>query len=438
MCQVHVKKQKVSPPLAHPRTSLMHRAAVAEMIFYLEPNKKAEAVKLIEESSNNTASSLIEITQVERLVRYIVEEAPEDAKKGRTFKFPFIVCEIFIVRSILFLKPWLRMKRYGTLMNLLFSFIEPEHPNSALPVISVKPSAIPGRAPDEIDAENGMAAWSADKKLNTYEDEERVQQARLQTLKSDFEMLHMKEDETIDTFTTKLTTIVNKAASLGHTMEDEILVRKLLNAVPDRYLQIVASIEQYSDLSEMTLEEAIGRLKTYEERIKHKSKQVDNQGRDLLFTRYQEQGRMRGHGGFNQSQGQENNFKKETHNNSNKLTHDKSKVMCFKCKEYGHFAIRMSFKESKNNPISTEETWATITHGQLLKNHKSGMACESLDGGITVERMNQPGIKEDYTLKNSNFSRPSAIPGRAPNEVFIPVIDPIGLYLHFVDDQLSD
>ncbi|GJU99846.1 serine/threonine-protein phosphatase 6 regulatory subunit 3-like protein, partial [Tanacetum coccineum] len=118
--------------------SLMHRAVVAETIFCLESNKKAEAVKLIEESSNNTTSSLIEITQVERLVRYIVEEAPEEAEKGRTFKFPFIVCEIFIVRSILFLKPWLRMKRYGTLMNLLFSFIEPEHPNSALPVNSVK------------------------------------------------------------------------------------------------------------------------------------------------------------------------------------------------------------------------------------------------------------------------------------------------------------
>nr|GEX90300.1 hypothetical protein [Tanacetum cinerariifolium] len=42
------------------------------------------------------------------------------------------------------------------------------------------------------------------------------------------------EDETIDTFTTKLSTVVNKAASLGHTMKDEELVRKLLNAVPDR------------------------------------------------------------------------------------------------------------------------------------------------------------------------------------------------------------
>nr|GEX95150.1 reverse transcriptase domain-containing protein [Tanacetum cinerariifolium] len=75
------------------------------------------------------------------------------------------------------------------------------------------------------------AIWDACKTRHI--GEERVQQARLLTLKSNFKMLHMKEDETIDTFTTKLTTLVNKAASLGHTMEDGILVRKLLNAVPE-------------------------------------------------------------------------------------------------------------------------------------------------------------------------------------------------------------
>nr|GEY20743.1 hypothetical protein [Tanacetum cinerariifolium] len=172
--------------------------------------------------------------------------------------------------------------------------------------------------------------------------------------KTDFEMLQIKEDETIDAFTTKLTTLVNEASSLRHTMKDETLVRKLLNAVPDRYLQIVASIEQYSDLSEMTFEEAISRLSTYEERIKYKGKQVDNQDR-LLFTRYEEQGRRRGHGGSNQSRSQENNFKKETHNNSNKLTHDKSKVMCFKCKEYGHFANRCPLKKEEQSNLIEED-----------------------------------------------------------------------------------
>nr|GEX17877.1 zinc finger, CCHC-type [Tanacetum cinerariifolium] len=126
------------------------------------------------------------------------------------------------------------------------------------------------------------AIWDALK--TRHMGEERVQQARLQTLKYDFEMLHMKEDKTIDTFTTKLTTLVKKATSLELNMKDEELVRKLLNVVPDRYLQIVASIEQYSDLDEMTLKEAIGRLKTYEERIKYKKgKKVENQEK-LMFT----------------------------------------------------------------------------------------------------------------------------------------------------------
>lgn len=111
--------------------------------------------------------------------------------------------------------------------------------------------------------------------------EERVQQARLQTLRSELELLHMREDETIDTFTGKLTTLVNKAASLGHTIQYQNLVRKLLNAVPDRYLQVVASIEQYSDLNTMTLEEAIGRLKTYEERIKFKKGKQENTQREI-------------------------------------------------------------------------------------------------------------------------------------------------------------
>ncbi|GJW63170.1 zinc finger, CCHC-type containing protein [Tanacetum coccineum] len=132
--------------------------------------------------------------------------------------------------------------------------------------------------------------------------EERVQQARLQTLKSDFEKLHMEENESIDSFVTRLTGIINKAASVGLTYEDSTLVRKLLNAVPDKFLQIVASIEQYSDLDEMSVDEAIGRLKTFEERIKSKKKiPVDSQ-ESLMFTRHEGQGkpfRERGHGRFN-------------------------------------------------------------------------------------------------------------------------------------------
>ncbi|GJV69477.1 zinc finger, CCHC-type containing protein [Tanacetum coccineum] len=183
----------------------------------------------------------------------------------------------------------------------------------------------------------------------------RVQQAKQQTLKSEFEMLQMEENESIDSFVTRLTGIINKAVSVGLTYEDSTLVRKLLNAIPDRFLQIVASIEQYSDLDEISLDEAIRRLKTFEERLKYKNKRPVNTQESLLFTRHEDQGqqfRKRGHGGFNQSRDQENNFKKETNNNSNKFTHDKSKVLCFKCKEYGHFANKCPSKKEEQSNLS--------------------------------------------------------------------------------------
>nr|GEV81007.1 ribonuclease H-like domain, reverse transcriptase, RNA-dependent DNA polymerase [Tanacetum cinerariifolium] len=174
--------------------------------------------------------------------------------------------------------------------------------------------------------------------------EERVQQARLQTLKSDFEMLHMKEDETIDTFTGKLTTLVNKTASLWHTMEDETLVRKLLNAVPDRYLQIVSSIEQYSDLSEMTLEEAIGRLKTYEERIKGRGrgKHRFSQERNLENLKEEKKDGETSHKNYNR-------------NNFNKSNYDTSKLQCYKCKKIGHIAPKCPQRTKPNEQSNLVE-----------------------------------------------------------------------------------
>nr|GEZ70920.1 zinc finger, CCHC-type [Tanacetum cinerariifolium] len=182
--------------------------------------------------------------------------------------------------------------------------------------------------------------------------EQRVQQARLQTLKSEFEMLQIKEDETIDTFTGKLTTLANKAASLGHTFEDPTLVRKLLNVVPDKFLQIVASIEQYSDLDKMTLEEAIGRFKTYEERIKVKKGRAFEDQDKLLFTKHNDNGQRhhydnQGGGRYIpphsrnrdniRQHGKEENFSQD-YNEAMKKPRDFSNIKCYNCNEYEHYA----------------------------------------------------------------------------------------------------
>ncbi|GAA0180034.1 phosphatase modulator [Lithospermum erythrorhizon] len=68
-------------------------------------------------------------SQIEQLLRYIVVEAPEDADSKRTFKFPFIACEIFTCEIDVILKTLVEEEE---LMDVLFSFLEPNRTHSAL------------------------------------------------------------------------------------------------------------------------------------------------------------------------------------------------------------------------------------------------------------------------------------------------------------------
>lgn len=101
---------------------------------------------------------------------------------------------------------------------------------------------------------------------------DRVKKARLATLKNEFELLKMKDSETIDEFAGRLTAVASKAVDLGEPFTETVLVRKFLDSVPDRFLHIIASIEQFVDLETMLLQEAIGRLKAFEERTCMKKK----------------------------------------------------------------------------------------------------------------------------------------------------------------------
>ncbi|GJU12028.1 zinc finger, CCHC-type containing protein [Tanacetum coccineum] len=125
---------------------------------------------------------------------------------------------------------------------------------------------------------------------------DRVQKAQLQTLKTEFEMLKMKKDDSIDEFSAKLNSI------------------------------IVAAIEQFTNLEETTLDEIIG---------------FKNGGQEK-FRSYQD----------NKQDGktkQFNNEKKPSHkfkrNNFQKGTKDLSKVECYNCNKFGHVRRNCKLKD---------------------------------------------------------------------------------------------
>lgn len=122
-------------------------------------------------------------------------------------------------------------------------------------------------------------AWDAIKTMCLGAD--RVKKAKVQTMKVDFESLSMKEIEKLDDFCMKFYGIVTNTRALGETMDKTYVVKKLLRAVPSKYLQITSTIEQFGNLEEKTVEEIFGRLKAHDERLRGK---IEGSVDQLLLT----------------------------------------------------------------------------------------------------------------------------------------------------------
>ena len=127
---------------------------------------------------------------------------------------------------------------------------------------------------------------------------ERVKDARLQTLKSEFDGVWMKDDEPLDQVVAKLSTLSVKANSLGGSLDDAALVKKLFDIVPDHYLTVVAGIEQFYDLKTIAFDEAVGRLKAFEERTSRRSGGgAKTPAGQVLLTQAEWEARQRSAGG---------------------------------------------------------------------------------------------------------------------------------------------
>jgi hypothetical protein len=74
----------------------------------------------------------------------------------------------------------------------------------------------------------------------------------------------MLEEETFGEFYSKISDLRNSMVSLGKSISDVKLIRKILRSLPERFRIKVMTIEQSKDLEEMKIEELVGSLQTYE------------------------------------------------------------------------------------------------------------------------------------------------------------------------------
>nr|XP_043618479.1 uncharacterized protein LOC122590206 [Erigeron canadensis] len=244
---------------------------------------------------------------------------------------------------------------------------------------------------------------------------EDVQQAHSQQLKSEFERLLMKEDESIDSFARKLMSIITKAATCGLTFDEQTKVRKLLNAVPDKFIPIVATIEMVLDFKEAKLEEVIGKLKTYEKRLKFRKESREDNSEKLLFTRQgngrnyeRNYGNNRGRGGYQTRGRGQGRFVRD---NKNEDSFDRWKknprdqnyprrqlkdVQCYNCQDFGHFAAncpKPNHREEKANLVFEDDEPALLM--VITKDEEDTTSLKEMTrrNGIVIEKNEIPKAK---------------------------------------------
>ncbi|XP_076960868.1 uncharacterized protein LOC143637340 [Bidens hawaiensis] len=132
---------------------------------------------------------------------------------------------------------------------------------------------------------------------------------------------------------------------LGHIFEQDVLVKKLLDAVPDKYFNMVASIEQMVDLDSMRFEDAIGRLKAFEERLRGRERAA-SESQSKCGSSSLERGRGRDTGG-------QGSYLTEERVRERK---DLSQIKCFRCDEIGHFASSCPERRQENQEANLTKT----------------------------------------------------------------------------------
>lgn len=71
----------------------------------------------------------------------------------------------------------------------------------------------------------------------------------------------IQDNEQIDDFCMKLTGLVTNIRALGYSVNESYMLKKFLRAVPNKLLQIVSTVEQFSNMEMLTVEEVVGSLK---------------------------------------------------------------------------------------------------------------------------------------------------------------------------------
>ncbi|XP_015168950.1 uncharacterized protein [Solanum tuberosum] len=215
------------------------------------------------------------------------------------------------------------------------------------------------------DAPTSKEAWEI--LQNSLQVVDIVKNIKLQTLRADFEVLKMRESESISDFCSRLMVVVNQLRRYGEEVDDVCVAEKILRSLTPKFDYVVRVIEESKNLDSITVEQLEGSLLAHEEKMKRRKEEPLEQ---LLKTQasfkgfevekiYKGNGQWRGRGGLGRGRSYTNKFNNEdkshqsfrgrgrgqrggkgrgAYQGTNEMMYDKSKIECYNCHKIGHYS----------------------------------------------------------------------------------------------------
>ena len=95
----------------------------------------------------------------------------------------------------------------------------------------------------------------------------RVKRAQLQALRREFEMLQMKEGETVNSYFAHTLKIAKSMKACGENIGENSITAKILRSMISKFNCVVCSIEESNNLEIMTIDELQSSLLVHEQRM---------------------------------------------------------------------------------------------------------------------------------------------------------------------------
>ncbi|XP_019455127.1 PREDICTED: uncharacterized protein LOC109356254 [Lupinus angustifolius] len=189
---------------------------------------------------------------------------------------------------------------------------------------------------------------------------DKIKKVKLQTLRRQYELIQVEENDKVGDYFTKVITITNQMKGCGETVTDLMIIEKIMRSLPQKFDYIVVAIEESKDVSMMRIEVLQSSLEAHEMRLMDRNP-IKNSEQALKAIHYKEKNKKwKGKKSRPENDWPDTSERKVGQRKFNKQKKfDKRNVECYNCHNTGHYSYECTAEKGKQRNFVDKEAFTT-------------------------------------------------------------------------------